>query len=107
MERKKRCWMFLIWVGAFLVLCIHSSEAVDELSLTGIIRTINAHSRTVFIDVKSQSCPGLRSFKFDSSIDLEDMEGKKISFSIDSSVCRRDEVYKIIAVSFIPEVRSQ
>jgi hypothetical protein len=107
MEKKKRCWVLLISVVAFFVLCIHSSEAVDELNLTGIVRTVYAHSGLVTVDVKSQSCPGLRSFKFGDSIDLEGLEGKKISFSIDSSVCRRDEVYRIIAVSYMPEVTTR
>jgi hypothetical protein len=107
MEKKKRCWMLLIWVVAFFVLCIHSSEAVDELYLTGILRTVDANSGIVVVDVMSQSCPGLRRFKLDKITDLEGLEGKKISFSIDSSVCRRDEVYKITAVTQMPGGRTQ
>jgi hypothetical protein len=102
MGRKKKYWMFLIWIVAFSVLSIHSSEAVDELFLTGIVRTVDANSRIVVVDVKSQSCPGLRRFKLDKITDLEGLEGQKVSFSIDSSVCRRDEIYKIMAVTQMP-----
>jgi hypothetical protein len=107
MGRKKKYWMFLIWIVVFSVLSIHSSESVDELFLTGIVRTVNANSGIVVVDVKSQSCPGLRSFNFKNSTDLEGLEGKKISFSIDSSVCRSGEIYKIIAVTLMQEVRTK
>jgi hypothetical protein len=107
MGKKKKWWMFLIWIVAFSVFCIHSSEAVDELYLSGILRTVNTNSGIVVVDVKSQSCPGVRRFNFDKSEDLEGMEGKKISFSINSSVCSSGEIYKIITVNLTTEVRTR
>ena len=107
MERKKKCWMLLISILAFSVLSIHSVEAVDELYLTGIVRTVYANSGMVTVDVKSHSCRGVRRFKFDNTLDMEGLEGKKISFSIDSSFCKAGGIYKITAMTLMQEVNSR
>lgn len=107
MERKKKCLPALILFLAFSVLNICSVGAVDELYLSGFLKSVDTKSGKVVVDVKSQSCPGVRRFNFDKSADLEGLEGKKISFSIDSSVCRRDEIHKIIAVTLMQEVRTK
>jgi hypothetical protein len=107
MEREKKCWMLLIWIVAFSVLSIHSVEAVDELYLTGVIRSMDLRAGTVTVDVKSQSCKGMRRFRFDNTIDMEGLEGKKISFSIDSSVCKAGGIYKITAMTLMQEVNSR
>jgi hypothetical protein len=107
MERKKTCWMLLISILAFSVLSIHSVEAVDELYLTGVVRTVYANSGLVIVDVKSHSCHGVRRFRFDNTLDMEGLEGKKISFSIDSSVCKAGGIYKITAMTVMQEVNSK
>ncbi len=107
MEREKKCWMLLISIVVFSVLSIHSVEAVDELYLTGVIRSIDLRAGTVTVDVKSRSCKGVRRFKFDNTIDMEGLEGKKISFSIDSSVCKVGGIYKITAMTLVQEVNSR
>ena len=104
MKRKKKCWMFLVSILAFSVLSIHSAKAVDELYLTGIVRNVYLKSGLAVVDVKSQSCPGVRQFTFDNTVDMEGLEGKKISFSIDSSVCKIGGVYKIRKIALPLEV---
>jgi hypothetical protein len=99
MKKKKICWVLLIPILAFSVLSIHSVQAVDELYLTGIVRNVYLKSGLAVVDVKSQSCPGVRQFTFDSTVNMEGIEGKKISFSIDSSVCKIGGVYKIRTIT--------
>jgi hypothetical protein len=99
MERMKKCWVVLVSILVFSVLSIHSVQAVDELYLTGIVRNVYLKSGLAVVDVKSQSCPGVRQFTFDNTVDMEGLEGKKISFSIDSSVCKIGGVYKIRTIT--------
>ena len=104
MKKKKKRWALLISILAFSVLSIHSVQAVDELYLTGIVRNVYLKSGLAVVDVKSQSCPGVRQFTFDNTVDMEGLEGKKISFSIDSSVCKIGGVYKIRKIALPLEV---
>jgi hypothetical protein len=99
MKRKKICWVILVSILAFSVLSIHSAKAVDELYLTGIVRHVYLKSGLAVVDVMSQSCPGERHFTFDNTVEMEGLEGKKISFSIDSSVCKIGGGYKIRAIT--------
>ncbi len=73
--------------------------AVDELYLGGILQSVNVISGTVVIDVKSQSCPGPRIFKVDNAKDLEGLKGRRISFMLDSSVCKGNAIYKIRTIT--------
>jgi hypothetical protein len=107
MSRREQSLILLMSFVAFLVLNIQSVNAKDELYLTGVVRTVYANSGLVLVDVKSKSCPGVRRFKFDNTLDMEGLEGKKISFSIDSSVCKAGVIYKIIAMTVVPEVNSK
>ncbi len=73
------------------------SASVDELFLTGIVKGIDQQTGIITVDVKSESCRGVRHFKLIDASSLKDsLPGKKISFRIDSAACRSDSVYKMI-----------
>ncbi len=101
MERKKKFLPALILFLAFSVLNISLVGAGDELYLTGILKSVSVQadkiSGTIVVDVKSQSCPGLRTFSLDDAVRLKGLEGKKFSFGINSSSCKGNTVYKIIS----------
>jgi hypothetical protein len=107
MERKKKFWVLLILILVFSALSIYSAGAVDELYLTGVVMSIDLKSGTVLVDVKSHSCKGLHKFRVDNAQELEGLYGKKISFSINSSVCSASEIYKIVTITVEPEVKFQ
>ncbi len=73
--------------------------AVDELYLGGILQSVDVISGTVVINVKSQSCPGPRIFKVDNARDLGGLKGRRISFVLDSSVCKGNAIYKIKTIA--------
>ncbi|MDA8083868.1 MAG: hypothetical protein M0024_09460 [Nitrospiraceae bacterium] len=73
-----------------------SAFANDELSVTGIVKKVDAGTRTVIIDVKSSACSGERRFTIDNPATLADSEGTSITFFIDSNECKKDVVYKMI-----------
>lgn len=73
--------------------------AVDGLSLTGYVKSVDAANLTVTLDVKSESCRGIRTFKAPSAArdDLNTLPiGTKLQFSIDSGDCKRDKTYTIV-----------
>ena len=86
--------VFVLFIG-FVVLFANTLYAVDELSLTGIVKSLDIKTKTVIIDVKSSSCRGLRTFTVDNTADFQDLVLQKITFSIDSSICKRSETYRI------------
>jgi hypothetical protein len=92
---KKHSYIFFILMFLFTVLNICSVNALDELFLTGVVRSVDSKSGIVIVDVKSEGCHGVRSFRVDNVSDLDGLEGKKISFFINSSTCKGDEVYKM------------
>jgi hypothetical protein len=88
--------LFLFVLLSSHVLVI-SATATDELFLTGIVKGIDQQTGIITVDVKSESCRGIRHFKLIDASTLEDTRpGKRISFRIDSSVCKSDIVYKMI-----------
>lgn len=96
--RKIKRWYCLFWVLMFmsLMLNIYPVYSVDELLLSGIVKSVDYKSKIVIVDVKSKSCPGMRSFKVEDISKMESSIGKEISFKIDSSTCMGDTVYKMI-----------
>jgi hypothetical protein len=85
----------------FVVLSSHvlvtSAPATDELFLAGIVKGIDQQTGIITVDVKSESCRGVRHFKLIDASTLKDTQpGKKISFRIDSAACKSDIVYKMI-----------
>jgi len=107
MEKKKKFWLFLISILVFSALCIHSVGAVDELYLVGVIMSIDLRAGTVLLDVKSHNCKGLHRFRVDDVSELSGLEGSKISFGLDSSVCKRDGLQKLSVISVLREERTQ
>jgi len=92
-------------IGIFLVsfallsLCVQTGLALDELLLTGIVRSIDKNNGTIGIQITSEGCRGLRLFKLPDDVknDMEDsLKGKKIVFSIDSSRCEQGKTYNIV-----------
>ena len=99
-SRIRAC--LLIFLLGFLVLVISSPvlvsspiSAVDELYLTGILRSVDVKSNTIVVDVLSQSCPGPKRFSVSNARFLQGREGGKISFSINSSSCKDSVIYRI------------
>lgn len=81
-----------------IILSIQPVYAEDELYLSGIVKDVDRNTKTVFVDVKSSSCHGMRKFVVDEPAAYEDLVNERISFVIDSSVCRGDEVYKVLSI---------
>jgi hypothetical protein len=95
MSIKQSSYLFLL-LSAFLFLQVRFVYAADELHLTGMVKSIDHNTRTVFVNVLSSSCPGMLRFAVDDAAALDDFVGQKISFFIDSSTCRSDQVYKML-----------
>jgi len=86
---------FLVPVISSLILMSSPLIAGDELFLTGILRSVDPKSNTVVVDVLSQSCPGPRRFSVGNARVLQGREGGKVSFSINSSSCNGNVIYRI------------
>ncbi len=93
-KKMRHLIVFILLVG-LVVLFTTVVYAEDELSLTGIVKSLNNKTRTAIIDVKSSSCRGLRTFTVDNPDVFQDLVDQKIIFSIDSSTCKRNETYRI------------
>lgn len=91
-----------IAVAVLLILNVSMAGAVDELILTGIVRSVDAITSTVVIDVKSLNCGGQRTFISDRAGILGTLIGKRIRFGINSSGCGKD-TYKIINYRLLGE----
>lgn len=77
---------------------IDTTMALDNLLLTGVVRSIDTVTGTIWIDVTSEGCTGLRGFKVheEARMDLDtSLIGKRLNFLIDSSTCERGRVYYI------------
>ena len=73
------------------------SASVDELFLTGIVKGIDQQTGIITVDVKSESCRGIRHFKLIDATSFKDiLPGRKISFRINNATCKSDVVYKMI-----------
>lgn len=91
--------MGIIFVSLMLLsLCAQTSLALDNLSLTGFLRSIDKNNGTISVQITSGSCKGLRTFKVPDNAkdDLDDWMGKPLRFVIDSSQCEQGKVYNII-----------
>jgi hypothetical protein len=100
MENVKKYALVALFITLFVwpVLTERNVYAVDELVLVGVLESVNVHSGMVTVNVKSQSCAGLKRFKVENAEDVEGFAGKRIVFSIDSSVCRDTAVHRIITI---------
>ena len=83
-----------------ITLCVQTSRAVDNLSLTGFVKSFDNNSGIVRVDVTSESCKGLREFRMsdDAKGGLDaSLIGNKVQFYINSATCERGRVYNIIS----------
>ncbi|MGD0885950.1 MAG: hypothetical protein ABSA46_13975 [Thermodesulfovibrionales bacterium] len=102
-KKSKARFFFLVFFPICLlvlflstsVLMISSATAGDNLYLTGILKSVNVKGGTIVVNVISQSCPGPRTFSVNAA-GLQGLEGGKFSFSINSSSCKGNVIYKII-----------
>lgn len=69
---------------------------LDQLQLTGVIKSVNAVTGLVTVEVASSSCRGMRIFKADKLDKLEEYVEQKVSFFIDSNRCNVKEIYTIL-----------
>jgi len=96
MRQSHSLFLFLLII-VFLMFTVGQAVGVDELFLTGIVKGIDQKTGIITVDVKSESCRGVRHFKLIDASSLKDtQQGKKISFRIDSAACKSDIVYKMI-----------
>ena len=86
--------LFIAVLAAFTAL-IAPAFAADELRLIGIVKTIDPRSGIVFVDVQSESCPGIRRFYADDLGVLGRYVNKTITFYIDSAICRDTSIHTI------------
>lgn len=79
------------WVGV--------DHAADDLFLTGYVKSVDGANSTVTIDVRSESCKGIRTFRMPDKAkdDLNaSLVGVKLNFSIDGATCERGKLYTIV-----------
>jgi len=71
--------------------------AVDELYLTGTIKSIDQKAGLVYMEVTTASCRGMKTFRADQRLDtLEIYVNQVISFYIDSSTCEEKANHTIL-----------
>jgi|WetSurMetagenome_2_1015567.scaffolds.fasta_scaffold383232_2 hypothetical protein len=84
---------------ALISFCPQTGLALDNLSLTGFVRSIDSNNGIISLDITSESCRGPRVFRVpdDAKGDLDaSLIGKRIQFMIDSSKCERGKIYNIV-----------
>ena len=92
----------VLWMGIFLLVLTVSGQPafaaldLDQLNLTGVIKSVNAVTGLVTVDVASSSCHGMRIFKADKVEKLEEYVDQRVSFFIDSDTCEVKEIYTIL-----------
>lgn len=77
-----------------LIVCSSIVYAVDNLVLYGVVKSIDKVKGEIVIDVKSGSCYGTKTFRFnpeEKGVNIKKMLDKKIRFMIDSSTCDDEE----------------
>lgn len=104
-KRIRLCISLLLTIILFLLLCINFVTAGDELFLTGIVKNINPKSGIATIEVKSGNCSGTRIFQTEDISELEDLQGKTISFFIDSPTCKGNEIYTMRKITLLKRGR--
>jgi hypothetical protein len=100
MKECKRNKMGVVLVFFIIMsLCPQTGHAIDNLSLTGFVRSIDSGNGIISLDITSEGCRGLRAFKVPDGAkgDLDaSLIGKRLQFMIDSSRCERGRIYNII-----------
>jgi hypothetical protein len=67
----------------------------DDLHLIGIVKTIDPRTGIIFVDVQSESCPGMRRFYADDLGAMGKYVNQTITFFIDSATCRDTAIHTI------------
>lgn len=93
--RKRQSLICLISLFMMLFLNILCVNAADELQLVGELQSVDVFSKIATVDVKTEGCQDVNEFKIDDVAELDGLEGKEISFYIDSSTCKDGKVHKM------------
>ena len=72
-----------------------NADDLDRLYLTGVIKNVNPVTGLVYVDVRSESCHGMRIFKADDLEGLIGYIGMTVSFFIDSNTCDDTSIHTI------------
>lgn len=92
--------MILVFsAGLFLLIIYQEVLGVDELYLSGIIKSYDKEKGLIWVDVRSESCRGIREFRVPESVRLDlgpSLIGQKIDFFINSSKCEQGKVYNML-----------
>lgn len=97
--RMKMKVLKILILFSFLSISVQNAYSVDELHLTGLIKSYDKEKGLIRVDVLSEGCRGLREFRVPESVrlDLEpSLIGQRIEFQINSSRCENDRVYNMI-----------
>jgi len=86
----------ILLASAAIVRTALAADNLDQLFVTGVIKSVNAGTGIVMVDVTSSSCHGMRIFKADKPDILEDYIEQRVSFFINSNRCEVKEVYTIL-----------
>lgn len=76
-----------------------SEEHIDDLLLTGFIKSYDANKGIIRIDIRSEGCTGLREFGVPEYA-KEDLDpsliNQRVQFHIKSTTCERGRIYEMI-----------
>lgn len=88
-------------IGSLPLLFSSPAFALDELYLCGVVNGINARDGVVSVDVASEGCRGLRTFRLPAKLGLTLKAKKRICFFIDRNRCQASYVHTITKI--LPE----
>ncbi len=91
--RKRQISIFFIAIFILVFLNVNFVNAMDELFLRGELQSVDVFSKIATVDVKTQGCQDVNEFKVDDITKLDGLEGKTITFYIDSSTCKDGKVH--------------
>lgn len=89
--------LFIFLFGFFLLVC--HAWGVDNLYLSGHLKSFDKSKGIVTVYVLTEGCQGLRQFFWPKDL-IEELDSslidKRIEFYIDSSVCEKGKIHRII-----------
>jgi len=91
--RKRQISVVLVAIFMMLFLNVNFVNTADELQLVGELQSVDVFSGIASVDVKTEGCQEIKEFKVDDITKLDGLEGKIISFYINSSTCEDSRVY--------------
>ncbi len=90
-------YIFAVLAAVLALGAGNAAMAEDELYLCGIVKDVDSQDETVIIDVKSESCRGIRTFRLSVSMNIASFQvNREKCFFINSNVCNAKEIYSII-----------